>query len=271
VAVGVLASALAGSPRVLAASSGPGQAPATGGTTSLDDARHHFYSGRYEAAAEAALAIRSVAPGDLATFELRTSALLFQIRRALRGAQDKERAFRQCLACPSLKEAFLAELAAGRALARERVRANPADASALFFLGKLDLNYIWLEVGTIGRRTGWDEYWEARRSLDAVLRLDPAHVRARVAKAWIEYVVSTRMTRGFRWILGGGNKKRALTTVREAATSDADRFAKAEAAFALWEMELQENNLGEALAAARGLARDYPDNEDLRKFIAKNE
>jgi len=62
----------------------------------------------------------------------------------------------------------------------------------LFFLGKLDLNYVWLQLGPLRRKTGWDEYWEARRSLDAVLKANPRHVRARVARAWIDYIVDTR-------------------------------------------------------------------------------
>ncbi|HXW06452.1 MAG TPA: hypothetical protein VD833_14545 [Vicinamibacterales bacterium] len=38
----------------------------------------------------------------------------------------------------------------------------------MFFLGKVDLNDVWLQSGTLGRKPGWDEYWEARRSLDQV-------------------------------------------------------------------------------------------------------
>jgi hypothetical protein len=31
-------------------------------------------------------------------------------------------------------------------------------------------------------------------------------LRARVARAWIDYIVDTRMPLGTRWLLGGGNK-----------------------------------------------------------------
>jgi hypothetical protein len=181
---------------------------ARAGGATLDDAQHLFYSGQYEAASSIALALRESDPQNLATFELRTSALLFQLKRAMGDAEDKDRAFKQCLPCPDLKAAFLEETANGRAMARGRLQTNPKDEVALFFLGKIDLNYIWLQLGTLGNRTGWNEYWEARKSLDAVLRANPAHVRAQVARAWIDYIVDTRMTRGFRWILGGGNKKR---------------------------------------------------------------
>jgi hypothetical protein len=43
-------------------------------------------------------------------------------------------------------------------------RADKEDV--LFLLGKLDLDYIWLQLGPLRRKTGRDEYWEARRPLD---------------------------------------------------------------------------------------------------------
>jgi hypothetical protein len=52
-----------------------------------------------------------------------------------------------------------------QAIARARLEVDPGDEQMLFFLGKVDLNYVWLQLGTLGRKTGWDEYWEARRSL----------------------------------------------------------------------------------------------------------
>ncbi len=52
--------------------------------------------------------------------------------------------------------------------------------------------------GRSAEKTGWDEYWEARRSLDFVVRRQPQHVRALVARAWIDYIVDTRMPWGTR-------------------------------------------------------------------------
>jgi hypothetical protein len=246
--------------------------PATGvgaltAVGTLEDAQHHFYSGRYETAAEIAGALHAAAPGDLAPLELRTSALHFQLKRALGNGTDKDKAFRQCAPCPALRDTFMTETARGRTIAKAQVEENPRDPEALYFLGKLNLNYIWLQLGTIGKRTGWNEYWEARRSLDAALKLEPDHVRARIARAWIDYIVDTRMTRGFRWILGGGNKKRALAVVREAAAQANDPYARAEAGFARWEMELREKNREEAVAAARMLSVEFPENKELARFL----
>ena len=234
---------------------------------SLEAAQRLFYSGRYEAAAAMLMAVRDAQPDDLDAHELLTSALHFQIKRSIGDAPDKGAAFARCAACPELLAAFLRETARGVSLARVRLKAAPNDEAATYLLGKLDLNYVWLHLGTLGRKTGWDQYWEARRSLDAVLKRNPKHVRARVARAWIDYIVDTRMPRGTRWILGGGNKKKGLQTVRDAATADATFFIRAEAVFALWDMQVREKNIADAVVTARLLARDFPDNEEVSRFL----
>lgn len=255
---------------VLAGASGAlAQSPA------LADGQRMFYSGQYEGAAAAALAVRTADPGNLAASELRASALLFQIRRQLGEFSNNEAkqddAWRRCAACPDLMSAFVSETTFGKAQARARLEADPLDETALFFLGKLDLNYIWLQLGTLGRKTGWSEYWEARKSLDTVLERNPEHVRARVARAWIDYIVDTKLPRGTKWLLGGGNKKRGLLAVREAARTEADFFVQVEAAFSLWDMQVRERNLVDAVATARLLSRDFPDNQELARFIERHD
>src|SRR5688572_11920484 len=115
--------------------------PAAG--QSLDDAQRLFYSGRYDAAAAQALHIRTSDPANLAASELRSSALLFQIKRAIGDVADKDKAWQLCAHCPALMAEFLAEIAHGQAAARSLLKSNPAHDGALFFLGKLDLNYVW--------------------------------------------------------------------------------------------------------------------------------
>ena len=240
--------------------------------TMLEDAQRLFYNGRYEAAATLALGLCSSETDDgLAACEVRTSALLFQIKRAIGDQADKDKAWKLCGGCPDLMSAFTAETAKGQGIARARLQATPDNEAALFLLGKLDLNYVWLQLGTLGRKTGWGEYWEARRSLDHVLKQNPGNVRARVARAWIDYIVDTKMPRGSRWLLGGGNKKKGLATVREAARSEANFFIRAEASFALWDMQVREKNMPGALETARDLLRDFPDNKDVIKFLETND
>jgi hypothetical protein len=238
-------------------------------STTFRDAQRLFYSARFEAAAD--LAATTSDTDGLPASELRSSALLFQLRRTFGEPKDKDAALKQCAACGALTTAFLEETRRGQAMARARLESDPADEAALFYLGKLDLNYVWLQLGTFGRRTGWSEYWEARRSLDAVLKRSPEHVRARVARAWIDYIVDTKLPRGTRWMLGGGNKKKGLRTVEQAAKNTADFFAQAEAAFALWDMQVREKNLPAAVVTARSLSRDFPDNLELVKFLANND
>jgi hypothetical protein len=237
----------------------------------LSDVQREFYNARYDAAADLALTLISANAEELAAYEIRTSAIHFQLKAALGDHPDKDKTFKQCLVCPALMKAFLSDTARGQTVARARLKTNPADESALFLLGKLDLNYVWLQLGTMGRKTGWDEYWEARKSLDSVLKRNPLHVRARVARAWIDYIVDTRMARGTRWILGGGSKKRALTAAREAVKTEADFFTHTEATFALWDMLVREKNLAEATPVARLLARDFPENRELIAFLKTND
>jgi hypothetical protein len=233
----------------------------------LVDAQRLFYNARYEAAAALALALRVADGHDLASDELRSSALLFQVKALLEGPAGKERALKDCATCPDLIAEFLADVRHGQILARTTLRSTPGDEGVLFFLGKLDLNYVWLQLGPLRRKTGWDEYWEARRSLDAVLAHNPRHVRARVARAWIDYIVDTKMPWGTRWLLGGGNRKHALTEMREAAQMESDFFSHAEAEFALWNMEVRERDMSQATAVARRLSPDFPDNRELAAFL----
>ena len=114
---------------------------------------------------------------------------------------------------------------------------------------------------------GGIRYWEARRSLDALLKRNPTHARARVARAWIDYIVDTRMPRGTKWLLGGGNRRRALAVVREAAGADSEFFTRIEAEFALWDMLIREKTLNEATIVARRLVVDFPDNPELSTYL----
>ena len=163
--------------------------------------------------------------------------------------------------------AFTADLHHGQAIARAMLKTNPGDETALFYLGKLDLNYVWLQLGLLGKKTGWDEYWEARKSLDAVLKTNPKHVRARVARGWIDFIVNTRMPWGTRWMLGGGNKKKGLAAVREGAAMATDPFSHAEAEFALWDMLLRDKNIPEATEVAKRIAQAFPENTEVAVFL----
>jgi hypothetical protein len=239
---------------------------ATSGAAGLEAAQREFYNAHYDSAVRLTSAC-TTDPNGLAACELRTAALHFQIRALIAGQGDKDQAWKDCAACPGLLVSFKMALATGQAMARARLRDNPTDDETLFLLGKLDLNYVWLQAGTLGRKTGWDEYWEARKALDSVLERQPTHVRARVARGWIDYIVATTLPRGTRWLLGGGNRQRGLRAIREAAAAEADFFTKTEARFGLWDMQVRERDTTGAIATADLLIADFPENHELRRFV----
>jgi len=238
--------------------------------TRLAEAETAFLNARYETAAELALELRTADPEDLAAIELRATALLFQLKDLLPERGDRDKALAQCAACRSLLNDFFSETTRGQTIARARLKASPEDETSRFMLGKIDLNYLWMQLGPLGRKTGWDEYWEARHSLDAVLAKNPAHVRAQVARAWIDYVVDTRMPWGTKWLFGGGSRKRARALMQAAAAAPADLFAHAEARYALWELNRRERSLPEAIAIAQQLSREFPENRELTEFLDRH-
>ena len=261
---------------VVAAAATPQLCTAQTEPATIADAYRLFYNAHYEEAAALAASLRESGGQDLENDEVRTSALLFQLRGLLKGEdardveKDKKEALKKCGAkCTEVLASFTTDLHHGQALARERLKARPDDLEALFFLGKLDLNYVWLQLGLLGHKTGWDEYWEARRSLDAVLKANPKHVRARVARGWIDYIVNTRMPWGTRWVLGGGNKKRGIAIVRDAAAMDGSLYERAEAEFALWDLHVREKDFVRATELAEKLARTFPDNKEVAQFLTK--
>jgi hypothetical protein len=271
IAVGALAAALALSPptgRLEAQASSPAiENLVAGRHDTLETAQLEYYNARYEAAAALTLGPCTTDANGVAACELHTAARLLQIRHALGASAGKASAWKDCLGCPALLSGFKLALARGQVLARAKLLDQPLDDETLFLLGKLDLNYVWLQLGTLGHKTGWDEYWEGRHALDNVLARQPGHVRARVARGWVDYIVDTKMPRGTRWLLGGGNKKKGLLAIREAAGTESDFFTRAEARFALWDTQVRERDASGALATASILIRDFPENQELRKFI----
>ena len=189
------------------------------------------------------------------------------MKRLLGDDKNERLPVSACGPCPELLAAFQQETTAAQTLARARLQRDGSDMTAHFFLGKIDLNHVWLHLGPLGRRTGWRELPEAKDSLEAVLERNPQHVRALVARAWIDYIVDTRMPWGTKWLFGGGSRTRALVAVRQASEVDGDLYARAEARFALWEMLVREEDFTAAADVARTLAVDFPTNSELTKFI----
>jgi len=268
--IAAVLAALAGTTASLDASGRPVAQASADSAIHLANAQRLFYNGRYEEAAAITLPLcgDDGQPVNLDACELRSSAILFQIKRKLPKGMKKQEAYKRCVACPELITAFQAVTLTGQSAARIGLKRLPQDESTRFLLGKIDLNYVWLHLGLLGRRTGWGEYWEARHALDAVLEANPGNVRAQVSRAWIDYIVDTQAPRGTRWLLGGGNKARGLRVVEAAAVLNGEPFVRAEAGFALWDMRMREGNVTGAVVTARDLVRDFPENEELNRFLA---
>jgi hypothetical protein len=233
----------------------------------LDDAQRLFYTALFQESAAAAKTITDAEPDNLAAWEVRTSALHFQLRRLLGEPKDRKAAMAKCAECSAVLATFLDDVNKGRAAARARIETAPTDDEARFFLGKLDLSYLWMQLSTLGKKTGWDEYWEAKRLLEGILEKNPMHVRARVARAWMDYIVGTRVPWGTRWVMGGGSKSRGLRMVREAAKTPADVYTQVEAQFGLWEMLTRDGRREEAVGVAKELLAKFPENKDLVRFV----
>jgi len=57
------------------------------------------------------------------------------------------------------------------------------------------------------------------------------------------------------------------TILRWHRLGGSDFFVQAEAMFALWDMQVREREVPGAVATARMLARDFPENRELRRFL----
>ena len=134
--------------------SGAQSIPPPGGAlqhhSNVEAAQREFYNARYESAARMTLETCAAELSALAACELRTAALLFQIRVLLATQSDKDVAWKKCATCPDLLSAFKVALALGQTAARARLLEHPTDDETLFLLGKLNLNYVWLQLGTLG-------------------------------------------------------------------------------------------------------------------------
>jgi hypothetical protein len=122
------------------------------GAATLDDAQRLFYTALFQESAAAAKSITDAEPENLAAWEVRTSALHFQLRRLLGEPKDRKAAMAKCAECRALLATFLEDVNTGRTAARARIAKAPDDEEARFFLGKLDLSYLWMQLSTLGKR-----------------------------------------------------------------------------------------------------------------------
>ena len=138
----------------------------------------------------------------------------------------------------------------------------------MYYLAKIDLNYLWMQFSTLGHRTGWDEYWEAKRP-DRGRAHEATHPPPGTGGPGVD-----GLHRGHAGALGhtvGDGRREPGPRAQDPAqcrSRAGDFYAKVEADFALWEMLAREGKRDEALPIAQGLLVKFPENEDLSKFVS---
>src|SRR6476620_11545169 len=83
----------------------------------IDEAQRLFYTALFQESAAAAKAITDAEPANLAAWEVRTSALYFQLRRLLGEPKDRKAAMAKCSDCREVLATFLDDVNRGRAAA----------------------------------------------------------------------------------------------------------------------------------------------------------
>jgi hypothetical protein len=125
--------------------------------------------------------------------------------------------------------------------------------------------------GRSAEKTGWDEYWEARRSLDLVVRRQPQHVRALVARAWIDYIVRHQDAVGHAVGARRGHQE-ASARDRAGSREPPVRFLHARRGEVRAVGHASAGTQPEAVAeAGRELADDFPDNREVAAFLETRE
>src|ERR1044071_4102359 len=76
----------------------------------IDEAQRLFYTALFQESAAAAKAITDAEPENLAAWEVRTSALHFQLRRLLGEPKDRKAAMATCVECRALLATFLEDV-----------------------------------------------------------------------------------------------------------------------------------------------------------------
>ena len=134
------------------------------------------------------------------------------------------------------------------------------DDDTLFFLGKLDLNYVWLQLGPLQQEDRLGRVLGKRGSRSTPCSRAIRATSGRASPAPGSTTSSTPRCRGGRArVLGSGNQKKALTNVREGGavwTRISSRMRKPE--FALWDITGAGARHVNATDTARQLAQRLP-------------
>lgn len=147
-------------------------------------------------------------------------------------------------------------------LAKARLKANPRDVEALYFLGATE--GLKAAFAAAVQRSFMSALRDGSSSVDRhrdVIKLDPAYHDAELTIGLYDYVVGTLpLPVKLLASIGGvrGSKKRGLLTLARVAKEG--RFARDDAKSLLIVLYKREKRYGDALALARELGAKYPRN-----------
>ncbi|HEX7957166.1 MAG TPA: hypothetical protein VF508_09495, partial [Pyrinomonadaceae bacterium] len=163
---------------------------------------------------------------------------------------------------PKVADEFRELTRRAKELAEARLKANPKDTDALYYLGAVEgLKAAW---GSMVERSFMSALSNGKDSVNHhrdLLKLDPAYVDAKVTVGMYDYVVGTLpplVKLGATFIGFRGSKKRGLATLEEVARTG--RWTRDDAKTLLIALLKRERRYREAYNYASELAAKYPRN-----------
>ena len=235
-----------------------------------------LYNLEYEAARRRFREIATAFPTHPAGYELLAASLwlktLNESRRLQASLYNNEGFYKEKddKVDPKVQAEFRELTRKTKELCEARLKANPKDADALYYLGAVEgLKAAW---GSMVERSFMSAMSNGKDSVNHhrdLLKLDPAYIDAKVTIGMYDYVVGALpplVKLGATFIGYRGSKKRGIATLEEVAREG--RYARDDAKTMLIALLKRERRYREAYNYASELAAKYPRNYLLKMEAA---
>ncbi|MFL6254103.1 MAG: hypothetical protein ACJ74T_03700 [Pyrinomonadaceae bacterium] len=235
-----------------------------------------LYNLEYESARRRFREISTVYPAHPAGYELLAASLwlktLNESRRLQASLYNNEGFYKEKddKVDPKVQAEFRELTRKTKELCEARLKANPKDTDALYYLGAVEgLKAAW---GSMVERSFMSALSNGKDSVDHhrdLLKIDPTYTDAKVTVGMYDYVVGTLpplVKLGATFIGFRGSKKRGLATLEEVAREG--HYARDDAKTLLIALLKRERRYREAYNYASELAAKYPRNYLLKMEAA---
>lgn len=235
-----------------------------------------LYNLDYESARRRFREISTVYPAHPAGYELLAASLwlktLNESRRLQASLYNNEGFYKEKddKVDPKVQAEFRELTRKTKELCEARLKANPKDTDALYYLGAVEgLKAAW---GSMVERSFMSALSNGKDSVDHhrdLLKIDPTYTDAKVTVGMYDYVVGTLpplVKLGATFIGFRGSKKRGLATLEEVAREG--HYARDDAKTLLIALLKRERRYREAYNYANELAAKYPRNYLLKMEAA---